>query len=251
MDYVGKIKALLNLAEDPRTPEHERELARTRAYQLMAKMQIDEADIAAHGEAPREEIQVREVWLSTPRSYSYEYATMAGVIAEIMGARGLVQKVYHTDASRTKRCGPHWIGLLIGFASDLDRAMLLFNSLGAQCEQAVAIAGRNNFSWSWMTASDRYNFKRSFIVGFKQRVTARLRALFQEAAAEVTGTSTELVLVNRKKIVSDFVDATMNLSDTRARTYGHAGASAGSAAGARASLGQTTLGAHGREIGTN
>lgn len=250
MDYLAIIKQALYKAEDPRTPENEKEISRAHAYRLMAQMQISEADLEAHGgDGPKEEIQVREIWPSTPRTYSYEYATMMGRIAEITGAKGLVQKVYHTDATRTKRCGAHWIALIIGFPSDLDRAELLFRSVGVQCEQVIGTTGPKHAAWSYMTASDKYNFKRSFIAGFKQQVAVRLKALYAEVADEIKGTSTALVIIDHKKLVEDFVNSTMNVTSTRARSYTSQGAGAGRAAGARANLGQAEVGRNNREIG--
>jgi hypothetical protein len=249
MDYLKIIKQALYKAEDPRTPENEKEISRAHAYRLMAEMQISEADLAAHGEGPKEEIQVREIWLSTPRVYSFEYATFAARIAEVMGARGLIQKVYYTDSNRKKRCGAHWIALLIGFPGDLDRAQLLFNSLGVQCEQAVVAGISGHHSWGYMTATDKYNYKRSFVAGFKERVSARLKSLYTEVAEESTNTGAALVLVDRKKQITDFVDATLNPGKSATRSYAVGGARDGAIAGSRANLGQTTLGESRRAIG--
>jgi hypothetical protein len=249
MDYLKIIKQALYKAEDPRTPENEKEISRAHAYRLMAEMQISEADLAAHGNGPVEEIQVREIWLTTPRVYSHEYASLAARIAEVMGARGLIQKVFYTTADRKTRCGAHWIALFIGFPSDLERAHMLFNSLGVQCEQAVALGVKNNYSWEYLTATDKYNYKRSFVAGFRTRVSTRLTQLYADATAGAKGTGAELVLVDRKKKVSDFVNATMSISTTAARSYKSRGAADGVAAGARANIGQTTLGANNRAIG--
>jgi hypothetical protein len=244
---MATIQGLMNMANDPALGEEARENYLGKAYELMTKWQIDDAMLAAVKDGKIEPIIKRYIKLTTPTTYSLEYADLIATVAVAMGARGFVSKTYYKD-DKFIRAG-YYDAIIVGFESDLDTIELLATSLSVQCEMAVAVAARNNPRAAMMTASQKYNFKRSFLVGFKGEVKRRIEKMRKQTVADTTTTGAELVLVDRTAKVDDWVNQEMRIGKAVERKYGSHGYGDGIAAGQKANIGQNELGPKRKAIG--
>ncbi|QHC26400.1 DUF2786 domain-containing protein [Streptomyces sp. GS7] len=220
------IRALLAKAEDPRTPESEAELARKRAFEMMAKYGVDEA-LLSDGQPSRDVIIDRNIDLPNPWSMSRVrlmcfIAQSVGCKAVHMGVRGDVRRVH-----------------VIGYESDIQRAEILYASLliqmlGGLNAQVVPYGVRSARAW-----------RNSWTIGFIERVIERLEAIEKAARAaasgetSATGRSGELVLADR----DEMVEAAYRREHPHARSsrgsYSGSGYGHGAAAGNRADIGGT------------
>ena len=128
---------------------------------------------------------------------------------------------------------------LFGFASDLERAELLFTSLLVQAAYGLAAA-------PVPAREHAAAYRRSWLVGFASAVSARLREAEARAAgaAAAGGASMALVLADRSGRVAERLAQTY----PRVRTAGPrrlagGGMSNGYAAGRAADLGGSSVGA--------
>jgi hypothetical protein len=137
---------------------------------------------------------------------------------------------------------------IFGYASDLERADLLYTSLLVQMSHGLV--AQDVPEW----ASSPRAYRRSWLLGFASAVVARVRAA-EEAAAGQAGPAgggaaaasrTALVLADRSDVIRGHVgEAYPRLRRTRI-TYSGSGYGAGYAQGQRADIGTTRFGPHGR-----
>jgi len=234
------IKKLLNKAEAAGTTEPEREALNAKALQLMLKWGIEDAMLTDADRLAEERIIQREFTTDVPKSFSYEYTKIGVQIAEALGCRGLLQ------ARWENRGGKRTNLLVIGFESDVARVGELFHSLVRQCTLELGIwyarLGHRMYS-----GTEKFNAKRGFIAGYasgvKKKFADAKKAVMVDAAP-----GTDLVLVDRKARVTDWVDQNLRLGTSRARSYSETGYETGHAAGQRADLGGTKLGGDRRRI---
>ncbi len=239
---IQKIKSLLALADDPRTPESEANLAREKATTIMIEWEIEDAVIRGDERVIDEQI-VRRIFRLNHMSSTYgpQFATLVAAVVEGLGMRGFITQTY--DEKYRKRDA----AVIVGFESDMDRAEMIVNSILTQCVVALAEFGKN--LWPNLSASQKYNERRSFIFAYGYTVGDRIAATRQRKVQETT-TSTALVLVDRSAKVDTWVDDNMKVGRARNRRYTYDGSEAGRAAGARADIGQTaTTGTTARALG--
>ncbi|MFF4509018.1 DUF2786 domain-containing protein [Streptomyces sp. NPDC001401] len=183
------IRALLAKAEDPRTPESEAELARKRAFEMMAKYGVEQAmlnDANPASDAPTD----RKIVLDNP--WAMERVRLIHRIAVALGC-----ELIHLGRDGS---GPARQVHIFGYASDLQRVELLYTSLLLQMNSGLAAQsvppGQGARAW-----------RRSWLLGFIHRVGDRIeeaeRGAREEAREEtsVTGRSAALVLADRKAVV--------------------------------------------------
>lgn len=245
---MATIQGLMNMANDPALGEEARENYLAKAYELMTKWQIDDAMLAAVKDGKIEKIAKRVIVLTTPTTYSLEYADLVASVAVAMGARGFVSKVFW-QGKKFIRAG-YYNAVIVGFESDLDTIELLATSLSVQCEMAVGQAAKKNPLAHRMTASQKYNFKRSFLVGFKIEVKRRIEAMRKQTVADSETKGAELVLVDRTARVDEWVTKEMQIGKAVDRRYGANGYGDGQRAGAKANIGQNELGPKRKAIGS-
>jgi uncharacterized protein DUF2786 len=228
------IKKLLHKAEAKGTTPAEREAFSAKATALMIQWSIDDATLAGVDPARIEKIVRRVIEIDVPASYSYEYVGIGMAVAEALGCRGFYLSSYRS--ARTKL-------VIVGYESDLDRVMQLTQSLVVQCTLDLGPWYRSQVErYPWMTGTDKFQAKKSFILGFRRGVAAKLQAVKKEVVASAEP-GTDLVLVDRSARVDAWVSSELKVSDGRARTYrSGSGRAAGFAAGQRADVGQGSMG---------
>ena len=225
------IRALLAKAEDPRTPEAEAELARKRAFEMMAKYGVEQAmlnDANPSSDAPAD----RKIVLDNP--WAMERVRLINRIALALGCQ-----LIHLGRDGS---GPSRRVHIFGYASDLQRVELLYTSLLLQMNSGLAAQSvpRGQGARAW---------RRSWLLGFISRVGDRIqqaeRGAREEASAETTATgrSAALVLADRKAVV----ERAYQQAYPRARKSGNTtmagnGYGAGWAAGSRADIGGKRIG---------
>ncbi|MGZ4474559.1 MAG: DUF2786 domain-containing protein [Nocardioides sp.] len=231
---LAKVRKLLALAEDPAATQHEAETYTAKAAQLIADYGIDQALLAASGAAGATDA-VGDRVLVVPAPYAVDKADLLASVAVHLRCRAV---------RRTR-----WVGErrelslhLFGHRSDLDRTELLYTSLLVQATHGLtrARAPRHEHLAA---------FRRSWLAGFREAVSERLREseVRAHAAAEgrfrEQGTSAALVLADRSAEVEQaLADAYPSLGHARPRRLSGSGAIEGWGAGRRADLGSARLG---------
>jgi Protein of unknown function (DUF2786) len=233
---LERVRKLLAKAEDESVTPPEAEALTAKATELMAKYGIDRALLAAdqpETDRPADRVvTVDNPWGRVKAHLLTGLATALRCQCVMLTARdGL--KVH-----------------LFGYASDLERADLLYTSLLVQMWHGLVAAEVPDW------ASSPRAWRRSWLLGFASAVTARVRAAEQAAAGQAADASvagqraaasrTALVLADRSDVISGHVGrAYPRLRRTRI-TYSGSGYGAGYAQGQRADIGTARFARQGR-----
>ena len=209
-NILRKVRALLAKAESPACTPEEAEVYSARATELVAKYSIDQALLESKSDLGIKPISRT---FTAPAPYSKPKMHLAGFIARAYGLSTVVRNSTDTFT-------------LVGFQSDLDAFDLLYTSLLVQGTLAS-------------TRGDK-SYRTSFWLAYGQRLAQRLTAQRQQAVSDSGGTSTALVLVDRKKEVdrafnAEFAGKLTKSAPSRFTSSG--GIAAGRAAADRADLG--------------
>lgn len=234
-DTIRKLLAKAERTEN----EHEAAAFFAKAEELMIKWGIENVTTE---EAKSEKIEVRQFRVYDP--YTKAQVNLAAAVA-----RGFNCRVFYSD-SYTNRKGEYKqyvVGAtvtVVGFSGDVTQFDLLFNALNVHMPLALKDYMRSpEAKASW---SSRHVQTNSFYSGFVNKVSSRLQERVRVVKEEVapTGSSTALVLLDRKAQVDEYMSENFNLRQGRAtrrqtdsRAYG-----AGSVAGSSANLGGTGIG---------
>jgi hypothetical protein len=194
---AAKVAKLLRLAEHPNTGQAERENATAQAAALMEKYMLDELMVA------RETGQVVPDKLIR-KSYRYKgvyTAADAQLVWKLSSALGM-------KAIRTKLGSSEIIMNVMGFEKDFERFDTLLASAMLQRAAATTmhISGIGE-RWGWYTASEKYNIKRSFGIGFADGLGEKVREASHQVQQDVVrerGSGAELMLVDRRKQVDTY-----------------------------------------------
>ena len=125
------------------------------------------------------------------------------------------------------RSGPGTRIHIFGFASDVERADVLYTSLLVQMWQGLAATDVPPWTHSVRA------WRRSWLLGFTSAVVARVRAAEQKAAAQAddqrenAGPSTDLVLADRARIVQRSIEHAYPVTRKTQMTYRGSGYGAG------------------------
>ncbi|EXG80467.1 DUF2786 domain-containing protein [Cryptosporangium arvum] len=225
---LAVIRKLLAQAEDAAASPAEAETFTAKAAELMARYGVDRA-MLADGDETADGIADREIPVDPPYARD-KFGLLAG-IARAMGLR-----VVHKSGYR----GRDTTALLFGFASDIERAEILFTSLLLQAVRGVLAA-------RVPPGEHVAAYRRSWIVGFSATIHHRLAEAEERARAQTTSTSAagrsaEVVLADRRRVVDTrFAEAFPRLGTMGPRYLSGSGHREGAAAGHRADLGVTSL----------
>jgi hypothetical protein len=239
---LEKVRKVLAKAEDPATTPEEAESYTAKAAELIAAYGIDRA-LLAQADPGSDVVGDRVIELHPP--YALDKAGLLAAVAIALRCQAVRRQ---DPAVHGKQITVH----LFGFASDLERAEVLFTSLLLQASGQLVTATVP----PWESAAA---FRRSWLAGFTAAVAERLRDAerrAEQAAAQRTpaaaaagpsapagARSLTLVLADRGDQVQSAVQATYpRLRAAPRRALSGSGGRDGRAAGQRADLGGARFG---------
>lgn len=222
-DVADKIAKLLALAESTDNPA-EAEAFTEKAETLMLQYGVEQAQVDARKPGDKkEEIVIEHI------RFDHGFYQPLGMLGHCV-APAFNIKGYRSEAGNKK---VHiW---LVGHKSDVEQAATLVRSLIIQAEAAVA--------WWWKAEGNKtlstyaqFKDKREFLYAFGSGVRERLNEVRNRVVKEAE-VGTELVLLDRSKLVDDWVNQNMSFGkrgggQTKSGSYG--AAIAGHAAGREA-----------------
>lgn len=233
-----RLRLMLKKAET--TTPAEAEMIMAQVEKLMMKLGID--DMMSFAREKRAE-DIITVEASYDGVYAKAWVSMAFSIATALGDLECISSNVYTQGTY-KKCGLKL--LIMGHANDANRAKTLIDSLSLQCIAPMTEHMRMfSLRAPYATASQKYNEKRSFIVGFGRGAAERIKRtrvqVVQEATASEPGTA--LVLAERGTIVrAAFDQAHPRTTKTRGMQIHASGYEQGKAAGRQARTGESEVG---------
>ena len=228
---LDRVRKLLAKAEAEGVTPHEAEALTAKAAELMARYGIDRALLAAtrpETDKPADRIiDVDNPWAQVKAHL------LTGIAAALRCQCVLVPR--HDPGTRVH---------VFGYASDLERADILYTSLLVQMARGLAAADlpdRVRSARAW---------RRSWMLGYASAVVARVRAAEEHAAkdadsrAPTGGPSTALVLADRAVTVRLRAQEAYPRTRTTRLTYSGNGYGAGYREGQKADIGGAKVGRH-------
>jgi len=239
-DLIRKIGALLAKA-DSTDNEHEASAFYAKAHELMLTYAIDEQRIReAQGLRSRGVRPVKVDYMyATSDGNAVGKAALLNVVAQAHGVRMVnYSNRRYSNMSRPGNQGvaSQWCAL-VGFEGDVELVQMLYVSLLVQ-------SARFGSQAAWRMKERRSRFLTGFLVGFG----SRLRERYKEIDAQVEAESMALVVRKSEEVDAALGEHFPRLKHTR-HSSDYAGHLAGRAAGDRADIGQTAVGAGLRRIG--
>lgn len=224
MDWQNIVTNLLAKAQDSATTKEEREAFTEKATYLMAKYGV-QALLDRPTNIP---LDVEVIVLKVPNPYAKQRALLIHRTATALGLKAV---------RTTKTQEVHVFGLPEGIKSFTN----LYASLWIQALLALASAQQDKPYWE-----HGKTFNHSYLLGFIDEVSARVRAAADRANRDHTNSapSTALVLANR----SDAIEAKVAeifpslRKGTRSRANSSSGYASGVDAGRRADINQPRMG---------
>jgi hypothetical protein len=225
---LERVRKLLAKAEDESVTPPEAQALTAKAAELMAKYGIDRALLAAERpETDRPEDRVLDILNPWGR-----------VKAHLLCGLGAALRCQCIVMSGTR--GGTRIHMF-GFASDLERADLLYTSVLVQMWHGLIAAELPEWS------SSPRAWRRSWMLGFATAVISRVREAEQAAASQATapgqaaGSRTALVLADRSQVIHHNVRQAYPRTRSARVTYSGSGYGDGYAEGQRADIGTSKL----------
>ena len=224
---LARVRKLLAKAEAAGVTPPEAEALTAKAAELMAKYGIDRALLAA--ERPETDRPADRV-IDVDNPWARIQAHLLSGIASAMRCQCVV--LPRTDPGARIH--------VFGFASDIERADVLYTSLLVQMWQGLATAEVPGWSRSPRA------WRRSWLLGFATAVVSRVRAAEHQAASQATapaaasGSRTALVLADRQQVIRRNIEQAYPLTRKARLTYSGSGYGAGYTEGQKADLGRGT-----------
>jgi hypothetical protein len=231
-DLLDRVRKLLAKAEDEGCTPEEAEALTAKAAELMARYGIDRALLgAARPETDR----------PADRKFGFE-RPWADVKAHLLAAVASALRCQCVQTQTAAGTRLH----VFGYASDLERAEILYTSLLVQMARALArepVPAAGNSAKAW---------RRSWMLGYCSAVVARIRAAEEAAVASAApdadagavpagGQSAALVLADRSLTVRLQVTAAYPRLKKKRVTYSGGGYGAGYSEGQKADIGGAKL----------
>jgi hypothetical protein len=228
-DLLDRVRKLLAKAEDEACTPDEAEALTRKAAELMARYGIDRALLGA---ARPETDRPANRMVDLPRPWSaVKGHLLAGLAAALRCQCVLVNRATGRAAH------------VFGYASDLERADILFTSLLVQLARALAAQDMPAISGGEAKA-----WRRSWMLGYCSAVVARVRAAEEAAVTAAStgepaggGQSAALVLADRSLTVRRQVETAYPHIRRTKVTYTGRGYSDGYRAGQQADIGGVKL----------
>jgi hypothetical protein len=229
---LARVRKLLAKAEAAGATPAEAQALTAKAAELMAKYGIDRALLAA--DRPETDRPADRV-LDIDNPWARVQAHLLCGIASAMRCQCVV----------LPRVDPGARIHVFGFASDIERADVLYTSLLVQMWQGLAVAQVPGWSRSPRA------WRRSWLLGFVTAVVSRVREAEHKAACAATspaaasGSKATLVLADRRQVIRRNIEQAYPLTRKTRLTYSGNGYGAGYAEGQKADIGSTRLRARG------
>lgn len=222
---LQKIRALLAKAEST-SFEAEATAFTAKAQELMTRYAIDRALV--EGAACTREVTAIRVPIDAP------YADAKSLLLQCVAQTGRCRSVFLTSVA---------MSTLIGEATDVTAAELLFTSLLVQAQQALSHASRGALPGTRVRSQ---SYRATFFIGFAHQVHERLRAANEAVFADTSADAGRYlpVLASHQAALDDYVEehyGTLTMSGVRGG-YDRAGYVQGRAAGKDAKLTVDQLG---------
>jgi hypothetical protein len=225
---LDRVRKLLAKAEAEGVTPPEAEALTAKAAELMARYGIDRARLAATRPGTDQPAS-RIIDIANPWAQ-----VRAHLLAGLAGAM-------RCQCIMLRPQGPGARIHVFGYASDLERADILYTSLLLQMARgliAAPVPARITSPRAW---------RRSWLLGFTAAVVARVKAAEDRAAAQSeatshTGPSTALVLADRSVVIRRQVEAAYPITRQSRITYSGNGYRDGYDQGQRADIGNARLG---------
>ncbi len=185
--HLERIRALLAKAESTEFDE-EADALTAKAQELMTRHAIDHAVLAAHGAGRSSGEQPSAIRIGIDDPYAQAKATLLSIIGEASQCRA----VWSKDLG---------FSTVFGFAGDLASVELLYTSLLLQVRSAMVRAGDRG------KRARSGAFRRSFLLGFANRIGRRLEEAASAAVADAVeerGRALLPVLAERSCCVEEF-----------------------------------------------
>ncbi|MGD0243770.1 MAG: DUF2786 domain-containing protein [Streptosporangiaceae bacterium] len=224
---LDRVRKLLAKAEAEGVTPPEAEALTAKAAELMARYGIDRARLAA-SEPGTDRPASRVIDIANPWAQ-----VRAHLLAGLAGAMRCQCVLLSTDKPGSRI---H----IFGYASDLERADILYTSLLLQMARGLAVAMvpagvRSTRAW-----------RRSWLLGFVTAVITRVKSAEDRAAAAAegetqAGPSTALVLADRAVVIRQQLEQAYPVTRRTRITYSGRGYSAGYAQGQQADIGNARL----------
>ncbi|HLQ56960.1 MAG TPA: DUF2786 domain-containing protein [Streptosporangiaceae bacterium] len=225
---LARVRKLLAKAEAVGVTPAEAQALTAKAAELMAKYGIDRALLAA--ERPETDHPADRV-LDIDNPWARVQAHMLCGVASAMRCQCVVLPRVEAGARIH----------VFGFASDIERADVLYTSLLVQMWQGLVAAQVP--SWSRSPRA----WRRSWLLGFATAVVSRVREAEHNAACAATspaaasGSKATLVLADRRQVIRRNIEQAYPLTRKTRLTYSGNGYGAGYAEGQKADIGSTRL----------
>lgn len=233
-DWKATLEALMRKAEDPATPEAERDTIVGRVTYLMAKYGIEEAMLShARNEVPR----MVGFRLRIVPPYPKQKYYLARRIAESMECQ-------HIDIGGN-------VLHIFGAQDNIERSVMLYMSLVLQMATMMVQAQNSKPEWEHGRTFNT-SFCTSYVQTVAQRVQEFARRARQDVANSTTGNGMELVLVNNRQLAMQKMREEypfIRMSRQSMTNNSSAGSSAGRSAGQRADIGGTRISGGRQAIG--
>jgi hypothetical protein len=226
-DLLDRVRKLLAKAEDDGCTPAEAEALTAKAAELMARYGIDRALLGALHPATDK---------PADRKFGFD-RPWADVKAHLLAA---VATALRCQCVQTQTAGGTRLHVF-GYASDLERAEILYTSLLVQMARALArepVPAAGNSAKAW---------RRSWMLGYCSAAVARVRAAEESAAASAApdgaadgaaaGQSAELVLADRSLTVRTQVTTAYPRLKKKRVTYSGSGYGTGYREGQKADIG--------------
>ena len=241
---IDLIAQLLAKAEST-TPE-EAEALTAAAERLMIKYAIDQAVIDARRAREgkkQEQIITRKVEFSG--MYRKDLLSLAWSIVQALGQmRGFRSTGWVQTSSKKTPWQESEVLKIVGFESDVEQAVVLINSLHLQAMVALRKWWNESKDTEYLFHREaaRVRARRTFVVyfghGAGQRIIESRRSVIEEMSS-----GTDLVLVDRKSRVDEWVEENMEYGKGRAskRKFDGKASGAGDRAGRNAHTGERSM----------
>jgi len=221
---LNRVRKLLAKAEAEGVTPPEAEALTAKAAELMARYGIDRARLAAtRPDTDRPDSRIIDIDNPWAQVRAHLLAGLAGAMR--------CQCVLLSTTRPGARIH------VFGYASDLERADILYTSLLLQMARGLTAA----VVPAWVRSVRAW--RRSWLLGFAAAVVARVRAAEQEATSRATGpearsgSQTALVLADRALVIRRNIEQAYPVTRKSHMTYSGSGYGAGYAQGQRADIG--------------